>query len=148
MKTNLKLYRHKAQYYETDQMGVIHHSNYIKWFEEARVDILEQLGMDYAKMEERGIRIPVLSVSCEYKSMVQFGDEVLVIPKIEKFTGVRMTLSYRIIDGYTKELKTTGETRHCFLDSNNRPISIKREHPEIYDLFHRMIGKDITENLL
>ena len=45
-------YEHKVQYYETDQMGIVHHSNYIRWFEEARVDFLDQVDMSYARMEE------------------------------------------------------------------------------------------------
>ena len=45
---------HKVQYYETDGMGIVHHSNYIRWFEEARVDLLEQLGFGYDRIEEAG----------------------------------------------------------------------------------------------
>ena len=47
-------YDHKVQYYETDGMGIVHHSNYIRWFEEARVDLLEQLGFGYDRIEEAG----------------------------------------------------------------------------------------------
>ena len=64
-----RVYEHKTQYYETDQMGIIHHYNYIRWFEEARMDMMEQMGMGYAEMEKRGIISPVLSVHSEYKSM-------------------------------------------------------------------------------
>ena len=60
-------YLREPFYYETDQMGIIHHSNYIRWFEEARVALLEHLDFSYKKIEEQGIIIPVLGVSCEYK---------------------------------------------------------------------------------
>ncbi len=143
METKFRVYRRKAQYYETDQMGMIHHSNHIRWFEEARVDILEQLGMDYEKMEKRGIRIPVLSVYCEYKSRICFNDMVLIIPKIENFTGVRMTISYQIIDELEGHLRAMGGSTHCFLDENNRPISLKRQHQDVYRLFMALKGKDI-----
>ena len=64
----IKPYQHQVQYYETDQMGIAHHSNYIRWFEEARSYILTEIGMGYEKMEEIGIISPVLSVSakCRY----------------------------------------------------------------------------------
>lgn len=62
-------YDHKVQYYETDGMGIVHHSNYIRWFEEARVDLLEQLGFGYDRIEEAGYSGPVLEVSCQYKTM-------------------------------------------------------------------------------
>ena len=45
-------YEHKTQYYETDQMGIIHHSNYIRWFEEARIDFMDHCGFSYAQMEK------------------------------------------------------------------------------------------------
>ena len=48
----MKLYEHKVQYYETDKMGIVHHSNYIRWMEEARIDFLSQIGWDYKKLEE------------------------------------------------------------------------------------------------
>lgn len=48
-----EVYEHKTQYYETDQMGIIHHANYLHWFEEARIDIMEQMGMGYDMMENR-----------------------------------------------------------------------------------------------
>ena len=58
------IYRRKALYYETDQMKIVHHSNYIRWFEEVRTEYLESRGFPYAKMDELGVMIPVLSVDC------------------------------------------------------------------------------------
>ncbi|MFQ9127202.1 MAG: acyl-CoA thioesterase [Butyricicoccaceae bacterium] len=65
---------HKVQYYETDGMGIVHHSNYIRWFEEARVDLLEQLGFGYDRIEAEGYSGPVLEVACQYKTMSRFGE--------------------------------------------------------------------------
>ena len=73
-----KPYQHKVQYYETDQMGIVHHSNYIRWFEEARTDYMEKMGMGYDQMEEKGILSPVLSVDAEYLQMVHFGGTVTI----------------------------------------------------------------------
>ena len=55
----IRPYEHHAKYYETDQMGIIHHSNYIKWMEEARMDLMEQIGLSYKQMEEMEIISPV-----------------------------------------------------------------------------------------
>lgn len=57
------VYRRKAQYHETDQMGIIHHSNYVKWMEEARIDFMKELGFGYGEVEKRGIVSPVAGVS-------------------------------------------------------------------------------------
>lgn len=65
----LHTYEHRTQYYETDQMGIIHHSNYIRWFEEARTDLMRQMGIGYDEMEGQGIISPVLSVT-DRKSVV------------------------------------------------------------------------------
>ena len=88
----MKDYEHKAEYYETDQMGIIHHSNYIRWYESARIYFMDNLGISYKKMEEKGIISPVLSVSSEYKNMVYFDDVVLVNVKIKKYNGIRLEL--------------------------------------------------------
>ena len=89
----IKPYEHKTQYYETDQMGIIHHSNYIRWFEEARVNLMEQLGMGYDVMEEQGVISPVLSIHCEYKSMTHFGDTVVILPLLKEYNGIKMTIA-------------------------------------------------------
>ena len=98
--SSLKLlpYEHNAKYYETDQMGIVHHSNYIRWMEEARMDMMKQLGIPYRKMEEEGIISPVVSVSCEYRSMTHFSDTVLIETKITKYNGIRLDLEYKITD--------------------------------------------------
>lgn len=125
-----------AKYYETDQMGVIHHSNYIRWFEEARLDLMNKMGFSYDKMEKVGIISPVISISCEYKSAVKFNDTVAVIPKIEFFNGVRMTVTYEVIDYKSNELRATGQSKHCFLSKETlKPVKMKQDFKEVYELF-------------
>lgn len=129
-------YEHQAQYYETDQMGIIHHSNYIRWFESARIWFMRQIGVDYADMEKAGIISPVLEVHCEYKSMVHFGETVEILLRIEKYNGVKLELSYIIQDKETQEIRTYGSSKHCFLDREGRPISLKKVNP-VFDIAFR-----------
>jgi acyl-CoA thioester hydrolase len=131
----VKAYQHKAQYYETDQMGCVHHSNYIRWFEEARTDLLEQVGFSYGRMEELGILSPVLEVHAEYKSMVRYQEVVNITSKVTYFNGLKFTISYVIEDALTKEIKTIGESKHCFLNKDLKPIRLQKENKEVYDLF-------------
>jgi len=126
-------YEHKTQYYETDQMGCIHHSNYIRWFEEARINMLDELGFGYADMEQMGMISPVLGLSCEYKKITRFGETVEISTKVTRFTGVKFTLSYEITEKKSGELRCTGETRHCFLDNNGMPVRIKTQYPALYE---------------
>ena len=128
-------YERRAQYYETDQMGIIHHSNYIRWFEEARLHFMDEIGLSYAKIEEMGILIPVLSVDCQYKTMVHYNDIVDIYTRIIKFNGVKMTIAYRVVDHVTGEIRCTGETSHAFLNREYRLVRLKREYPDLYELF-------------
>ena len=124
------IYEHKVQYYETDQMKIVHHSNYIRWFEEARTAWLEEGGFGYAKMEETGIISPVLEVTAKYISMTCYGDTVLIEPRVEKYNGVRLEVSYEIKDKKTGELRCTGFSKHCFLDNRRRPVRLDKRNPD------------------
>lgn len=133
-------YKHKVQYYETDQMSIVHHSNYIRWFEEARIDFLEQIGMNMEEIERNGVQIPVLSVSSNYRSMVRFGDEVYVGLKIEKYNGIKLQISYRITDAKTNELRNEGESSHCFLDLNGQVISLKKHNIKMHETLEKYVN--------
>lgn len=134
----MNLYHHKVQYYETDKMGITHHSNYVRWMEEARVDYLAQLGCGYDKLENDGIMSPVLSVKCDYKKTTTFADEVIIDVKIKEFKGVRMILEYEMRNLADNSIVCTAESEHCFLFSDFKPINLKKVKPEVYS---RLIGQ-------
>lgn len=139
---NIRPYRHKVQYYETDQMGVVHHSNYIRWFEEARTDFMEQMGMGYDEMERRGIVSPVLSVEADYRRMVYFGESVTIETKIREYNGIKMTVEYEIVDDKTGMVHCWGLTKHCFLNSKGRPVSLKKDFPDFHEMFVNAPGME------
>ncbi|KEZ91475.1 acyl-CoA thioesterase [Lacrimispora celerecrescens] len=131
----IKPYSRKTHYYETDQMGIIHHANYIHWMEEARVDFMDQIGFSYDRAISTGIDFALLSISCEYKSMVRFGETVNILASISAISISKMTVQYQITDAATGKLRTIGESTHCYYDSNKkRPVSLKKSLPELYDL--------------
>lgn len=131
--SKLPVYEHVVQYYETDQMAVVHHSNYIRWFEEARVFIFDKIGLGYREMEEKGIISPVTAVTAEFKTMTKFYDTVNIEVKFVKFTGVRLYIEYVISDKATGDVRCTGRSEHCFIDKDGKIISIKRSTPDIYE---------------
>lgn len=126
-------YIHQAQYYETDQMGIIHHSNYIRWMEEARIAYMDVLGFPYKAVEDAGIVSPVLSVQCDYKSMIHFGDKVAIAVKLTYFNGLKYELSYVMKDDKTQEIRATGSSKHCYLRKDGHPANIKKELPALYE---------------
>ena len=124
-------YLHVVQYYETDKMGITHHSNYIRWMEEARIDFLSQLGWDYARLEDMGIVSPVLSVTCDYKAATTFSDKIAISVSIKEFKGVKLHLAYEMKNEAGKTV-CTGTTSHAFLNRDGRPIRMKQEQPELF----------------
>ncbi len=126
---------HKVQYYETDAMRIVHHSNYIRWMEEARLSFFDEIGLPYERIEEMGIIIPVLGVSCEYRVSTKYGDRVKIWAELESFSGLRFSVTYRITSPDGTVLYATGKTDHCFLDARMKPVSIKKTAPELYAIF-------------
>ena len=126
----IKPYERMVYYYETDRMGIVHHSNYIRWFEEARLDWMKQIGWDYKTIEDDNIIIPVLSVSAEYKTMSRYGDNIVIYVKLAEYTGIRIGFSYEVHDKKTGELRCVGTSCHCLLDENNKPVFMRKRYPE------------------
>ena len=100
----MKDYIHTVQYYETDKMGITHHSNYIRWMEEARVAFLSEIGYEYERLEEMGIISPVLSLACDYKKSTTFSDKISIQVSVKEYKGVKLFLSYEMKnEGYSIE---------------------------------------------
>ena len=129
-------YERAPFYYETDGMGIVHHSNYIRWFEEVRVAYMSDRGYPYSRMESEGVMIPVLGIDCKYRIPVKFGQPVLIRGKIDLFDGLRLNVSYEIRDKETGKVHVTGHSEHCFVNAKTfRPLRLDRTHPEMADIF-------------
>lgn len=126
-------FERKINYYETDRMGVVHHSNYIRFLEEARCYMLDYFKIPYSKMEELGIMIPVLGVNCNYKHHVTFEDVICIKCSIQEFNGVRMTVSYVITNKANGNLVMEAQTKHCFTTTTLRPCNLKKHYLEAYN---------------
>lgn len=128
----MKKYIHKVQYYETDRMGLTHHSNYIRWMEEARIYYLDNIGFGFDKLENLGVTSPILSVSCKYKNGSTFGDSIEIETKIKRYNSIKVIIEYIMYKEGTNELVATGETELCFISLKTRkPIILKKEIPEL-----------------
>ncbi len=134
------IYERKVNYYETDGMKIVHHSNYIRFLEEARIFYLDKMGLPYRKMEEEGIMIPVLGINCEYKHSAKFEDILEIDVKVKEYTSVRITMQYIVTNKTTGLLCLTGETKHCFTDENMKPVSLKKVKPYMHELFSKEIN--------
>lgn len=142
VKKKIQPFKRNVHYYETDQMGIVHHSNYIRWFEEARTDFLNQIGLPYAEIESRGILVPVLFAACKYKKAVRFDDDVLIHLKITFFNGIRFKVTYIVDDANNGDVFATGETEHGFVNCNMVPVRMKKEYPDMYRLLAAYVEED------
>ena len=137
----MKKYIHKVNYYETDKMEITHHSNYIRWMEEARIDFLEQIGFSYYKLEEDGIISPVIAVECDYRMSTTFGDNIEIQVEIEEFKGVKLVIKYTMKNANTNEIVLIGRTKHCFLNKDNKPIILKKDFPEFDKRLKELVAR-------
>lgn len=133
-------YEKRVTYYETDMMGVVHHSNYIRWFEEARVAFLRYADLSYRKMEDEAIQIPVVSVNCKYKSPAVFDDEVIIRTGIKKYNGIVAEIEYKVIKKSDNTVLAVGDSSHCFVDRDSfKPVNLKRVRPDMHDKFMKTL---------
>ena len=137
------IFERKINYYETDRMGIVHHSNYIRFMEEARCYLLEKVGMPYSAFEENSIMIPVLGVNCDFKHHVTFDDTISIKLFVKEFNGVRLTMSYIATKKNSSEVVFTGETKHCFTDKNLRPLRLQKANPDFYEKFNNLKEKSL-----
>lgn len=122
----------KVQYYETDMMGIVHHSNYIKWMEEIRTAHLESIGLPYQDFEAKGIMSPVVNISVDYKAPCTYGDEIVIEMTVPKYTGVQTVCNYVMKNKKTGEVVVEATSRHCFV-KDGKVISLKREVPKMHE---------------
>lgn len=122
----MKTYIHKVKYYECDQMGITHHSNYVRFMEEARVDYLDQIGYGFEKMEAEGVVSPVLNINVKYTKPSKFQDEIAIDVRLEKTSAMKYTFHYEMKLG--EETICTAESVHCFME-NGRPVMAGKRFP-------------------
>ncbi|MCF0262721.1 MAG: acyl-CoA thioesterase [Sphaerochaetaceae bacterium] len=128
-------YTRKANYHETDKMGIIHHSNYIKWMEEARIEYMQAIGFGFEKVEEAGIMSPVAGISIDYKKPVSFGDIVEVRISITRYSGVVQEVSYEFFNSTKQEVCAQAISKHCYINKEGRVVNLKKVLPQLDALF-------------
>ena len=124
-------YIHKVHYYETDKMGITHHSNYIRFMEEAWMNYLSETGLSMSRLEAEGIASPVISLTCNYKYPSTYDDEIEIEVKLTQYTGVKISLSYVMRNVRTGNVVAEAASDHCFIDTAGRPVAIKKAIPDL-----------------
>lgn len=122
-----------VRYAETDMMGIVHHSRYYPWFEQARTDFIKKSGLSYSEMERMGIMLPLTETHCKYLYGLTYEDEALITCEIEKLTVARIEFVYEVYKLPEMKKVSVGRTKHGFTDTNLRPINLKKAFPEVWE---------------
>jgi acyl-CoA thioester hydrolase len=129
----------RVRYAETDQMGVVYHSNHLIWFEVGRVELMRQMGFSYRDMERDEDRfIAVAEATCRYKAPVYYDEEVLIRTRLKNVRESVVVFSYELVRAETGALLAEGETTHIVTDSKMKVSAL----PEKYlTAFRTAMGK-------
>ena len=125
------MYQHFVQYYETDKMGVTHHSNYIRFMEEARLDFFKKLGFDYLEFEKMGIISPVIGLNnIRFKRPSTVGDTIDIEVSVKAYNSIVLTMHYVMKNKDTVILE--GDSDHCFLSKEGKMLPLgEKKFPEL-----------------
>lgn len=121
------VYQHKVNYYETDRMGVTHHSNYFRFMEEARVAYLDAIGASYARIEADGIISPVMAIEGRFRQTTTFDDVIDIAVSILELSTLKLKIGYTMTCGGREVFE--GWSLHCFLEGG-KPIDIAARYPQ------------------
>lgn len=141
----VKPYERKINYYETDKMGIVHHSNFVRYMEETRLYYMEKQGIPYESVEKQGLLIPVIGIEVKYKKAIHFGDTIVIQQWIKKMSSIKFSVFYEMREKETGILYATAHSEHCFVDENLKPVRFKKEYPDLYETFALAALEDKAE---
>jgi acyl-CoA thioester hydrolase len=128
-KTNIKV-----RYAETDQMGVVHHSNYYVYFEAAREDFIAGAGIRYKEMEDLGIMMPLVETQCKYIEGAKYDEMLIVETSLEELSPAKINLQYTVIREIDGKILAKGKTILAFVDKESfKVLNLKRRFPEVWE---------------
>ena len=117
-----KNYSFRVKYYETDKMQFVHHSNYAKYFETARIEWLREVGVSYDEMEKSGVMLPVVNLNINFKKPARYDDLLTIKTDLKQIPDVKIIFTYKIYNQH-QDLLTIGESTLVFVDiKKNRPV--------------------------
>ena len=129
-----------VRYAETDMMGIVHHSRYYPWFEQARTDWIKKSGLSYSRMEQMGIMLPLTETQCRYHYGLKYEDEVLVTCRATRLTVARIEFAYEVYKLPEMKLMSEGATKHGFASSSEfKPINLKKTFPHVWERLEALV---------
>lgn len=129
----------KVRYAETDCMGVVHHSNYYVYFEAAREDLIQEIGMTYKELEDLGIMMPLVETHCRYIEAAKYADILIIETKVEELSQVKLKLGYEVRRESDNKIIAKGYTLQTFVDKENfKIVNLKTQRPELWACLNKI----------
>lgn len=128
----------KVRYVETDQMGIVHHSNYYPWFEVGRSDFILETGISYSQMEEEGVLLPLVESYCKYSEGAKYEDDIIIQTFIEELSPVKVIFNYNVIRERDNKLLAKGKTTHAFVNKEFKIVNLKKNHINFWENFCKL----------
>ncbi len=121
-----------VRYAETDQMGIVHHSNYAIWYEAGRTDFLKSAGVSNSNIESQGVLLPLYEMNCKFIAPAKYEDEIVIKTRLKALSRTRINFSYRVCNAMNDKLLAVGETMHAWTDKVLKPVNAEKTIPDIY----------------
>ena len=131
----------RVRYVETDQMGIVHHSNYYAWFEVGRGDFSKEIGMTYNDMEKEGLMLPLVESHCKYIQGAKYDEDVIIQTFIEELSPVKVIFNYNVIRESDGKLLAQGKTNHAFVSKEFKIVNLKKKYSNIWGMLQNIISK-------
>jgi acyl-CoA thioester hydrolase len=128
----------KVRYVETDQMGIVHHSNYYAWFEVGRTEYITEIGMTYKQMEEAGIMLPVVESSCKYIEGAKYEDILIIETFMQALNGAKVIFNYNVVRESDGKILAKGSTTHAFVNEKFRVVNLKKANADMWERFQKL----------
>ena len=136
--------RDKVRFVETDMMGVVHHSNYFRWFEMGRVEYMRQAGVYLLELIDKGILFPITEVSCKYKASAKFDDWVVIETRMVELSRAIIRYNYRVVREEDGLLLAEGMTQNVFTGAKGTIMRLPLDiFKQLHDLFLLEAKEDI-----
>ena len=116
----------RVRYAETDQMGIVYHSNYLVWFEVGRTELFRELGLPYSLFEEQGLGLAVVEATCRYRQPAKYDDELIITTTLVEMSSRKVVFSYEV--SKSKKVLAEGRTIHLFINKEGR-VADARHYP-------------------
>ena len=134
--------RDRVRFVETDLMGVVHHSNYLRWFEMARVEYLRRAGVLLPQLLADGVQVPITDVQCKYLQSARFDDVIRVEAVLAEFSRAKLVFRYRVFREEEDLLLAEGSTQNVFINTQGRIVRLPENYYDRIQNFRQVREED------